>query len=434
MANPKSKVLPEIINVYLFIMLAHCADVFVVKLMGDTKAFGTNFYGHAAALLVIFIACMIKKINGRSLGIILKPKRILKGLYRGAIFSLIPIAIVCVICALIYLVTGWERMKVQFIPPNINYSPFGLLGSTLTYGFSIIVSVLMKELFFRSYVVKQARKVYSFTDTTIIQTVLYIPLPLINHFRTIAYGLYPALPRYWLLMISIAAFYLFHETLTAIKWGLLSRVSKDIWLVFFDHYLYNFIGFSLLLSQSKISNFDILFKLSAVQIISFVMTVFYYKKKRAEKEKKQLEKKLMMLEHEDYEQKQRDQRNESHSKRNEKLLESFNPGEIDKKVEGYTSQSRHHRRPVPKSRNQDIEKINSEKLEGFSQGNVDQYVNEYNKKYMHSMGSHHHRKHSSSEPEQDSKLMNLDEVNIDEFYKEYAKEMERQKKEEKEKM
>ena len=50
MANPKSKVLPEIINVYLFIMLAHCADVFVVNLMGDSKAFGTNFYGHAVGL------------------------------------------------------------------------------------------------------------------------------------------------------------------------------------------------------------------------------------------------------------------------------------------------------------------------------------------------------------------------------------------------
>ncbi|MBQ7595953.1 MAG: hypothetical protein IJU45_04750, partial [Clostridia bacterium] len=107
MANPKSKVLPEIINVYLFIMFAHCVDVFVVNLMGDTKAFGTNFYGHAACLLIIFIACMIKKINGRSLGVVLKPKRILKGLYKGAIFSLVPIAIVAVICALIYMVTGW---------------------------------------------------------------------------------------------------------------------------------------------------------------------------------------------------------------------------------------------------------------------------------------------------------------------------------------
>ena len=193
MANPKSKVLPEIINVYLFIMLAHCADVFVVNLMGDSKAFGTNIYGHAVGLLVIFIACMIKKIPAPDIGIILKPKRIFKGLYRGAIFSLIPIAIVAVICALIYLVTGWERMKLQFLPPNINYSPYGVLGSSITYGFSIIVSVMLKELFFRGYVIKQARRVYSFTDTMIIQTVLYIPIPLINHFKNIAYGLYPAL-------------------------------------------------------------------------------------------------------------------------------------------------------------------------------------------------------------------------------------------------
>ena len=427
MANPKSKVLPEIINVYLFIMLAHCADVFVVNLMGDSKAFGTNFYGHAVGLLVIFIACMIKKIPAPDIGIVLKPRRIFKGLYRGAIFSLIPIAIVAVICALIYLVTGWERMKLQFLPPNINYSPYGVLGSSITYGFSIIVSVMLKELFFRGYVIKQARRVYSFTDTMIIQTVLYIPIPLINHFKNIAYGLYPALPHYWILMGSIVVFYIFHEALTAIKWGLLRRVSKDIWLVFFDHYIYNFIGFSLFLSQSKISNFDILFKLSAVQIISFLMTLIYYKKKRAEKEKKQLEKKLRKLQDENLEEKELEQRNKRHSQENEEILERFNPDEINRKVENYTSHSRRHHRPSSKAREQDIENINSQKLENYSQDSIDKYVSGYNKQYMHSMGSHH--KHSDSQPQKDEKLMDLDELNIDDFYKEYAKEMERQKKE-----
>ena len=428
MANPKSKVLPEIINLYLFVFLAHCADVFIVTLMGDSKAFGTNFYGHAVGLLCIFVACMIKNINAKSLGIDLRPKRILKGLYKGAIFSLVPIAIVAVICALIYLVTGLPRMKLQFIPPNINYSPYGVLGSTIVYGVSLIVSVFMKELFFRSYVIKQARRAYSFFDANLIQTILYIPLPLVNHFKNIAYGLYPALPHYWLLMGSIAVFYIVHEALTAIKWGLLSRVSKDIWLVFFDHYIYNFIGFSLFLSQSKISNFDILFKLMAVQIISFIMTLIYYKKKRAEKEQHKLERRLLELQEGNLAEREEAQRNSEHAKSNEGMLESFDPDTINQKVEDYSlpSHHRHHHHIVPQSRESDIEKHNSDIIESVNEGDVDRYVSGYKKEFMHSMGTHDHSR-QDQQAEKDDMLMDLSDIEIDEFYKEYAKELERKK-------
>ncbi len=393
MANPKSKVLPQIVNVYLFVLVAYSADVFVEIFQGDKTIFGTNLYGSVVAIICIFIACVLNKKDIKAYGFNLKPKRILKGLYKGAIFSLVPTAIVAGIFSLIYAAFDVEWAKVSFAPPNIDCSNgVGIPKATLVYALTLIVSVYMKEQFFRGYAMRSARPVYQFFDANLIQAFLYVPLPLINHFRDIFFIKKDETLPPISLLIAIAVFYLIHEFLTAIKWGLLVRVSKDLWLVFFDHYFYNLIAFSLFFSQSKITNYGIMVKLLLVQLISFAMVWFYYKKKRAKKEKMRLQKELsdiegrQKIERGEEHFKGADKINEKNAKANEDLLESFSHEDLQKK-------------------------INS-----FSDANL----------YRH--------RHISSTPEdyKDENLVDLRDINVNDFYREYAKEKERRTQSDKE--
>lgn len=393
MANPTSKVLPKIIEVYLFVAVSHGVDVFFHKLQGDNTIFGTNLYGHVVGIMCIFVACVLNKKDLKAFGFNFKPKRILKGLYKGAIFSLVPIGIVAALFSLIYAAFDVKWAKVAFVPPNINYSNgAGMLKATIVYALALIVSVYMKEQFFRGYVMRSARPVYQFFDANIIQAILCIPLPLINHFRNVFFHKYSDDLLKPSLMITIAVFYIVHEFLTAIKWGLLSRVSKDLWLVFFDHYFYNFIAFSLFFSQSKITNYETMVKLLLVQAISFVMVWFYYKKKRAEKEKRRLEKELSAIES-----RQKIERGEEHNKDAAKINER-NAKENEKLLEDFS--------------HEDLQ----QKINSFSDANL----------YRH--------RHISSTPEdyKDDELIDLRDININDFYREYAKEKERRTQSDKE--
>lgn len=386
MANPKSRVLPQIFNVYLFVLVAHVVDVIAIQLRGDMTVFGTNLYGHVIAIICVFVACVINKKDIRAYGIDLNPKRIFRGFYRGAVFSLVPIAAVAILFSLIYAISGAEWAKVSFIPPNLNYSHgAGIPKATLIYALAIAVSVFMKEFFFRGYALRSARPTYQFFDANIIQAVLCIPIPLVNHFRNVFLNTYGYAFERFPFMIAIAVFYVIHEFLTAIKWGLLARVSKDLWLVFFDHYIYNFLAFSLFFSQSKITNWETMVKLMLVQLISFAMVWFYYKKKRAETEKKRLKREL-----ENIETRQNRERgaesfsgadaiNEQNAKSNERILESYSHGDVQKKIDDFSNANLLKHRSI------------------------------------------------SSKPKdyKDEELMDLREVDVSNFYREYVKEVER---------
>lgn len=389
MANPKSKVLPQIFNVYLFVLVAHCIDVFVVKLKGDSTILGTNLYGHAVAIICVFVACIIKRKDVKPYGVVMNPKRIFKGFYRGAIFSLVPIAIVAALFSLIYAAFGPEWAKVSFVPPNLNYSNgAGIPKATLVYAFTIAVSVFMKEFFFRGYALRSARPTYPFFDANIVQAVLCIPLPLVNHFRNVFLNTYGDAFERLPFMIVVALFYVVSEFMMGIKWGLLARVSKDIWLVFFDHYIYNFLAFSLFFSQSKITNWQTMVKLLLVQSISFVMVWFYYKKKRTEKEKHRLERELTEI--------------EGRQKRERGEEDSAEAAE----------------------KNERNAKSNSRILEDFSQGQARERTDAFS-----NAGLLRHRAVSSVPDDyKDEELVDLRDIDVNDFYREYAREMERRTK------
>ncbi len=384
MANPKSKVLPGIIEVYLFVLVAFCFDAFYRNFMGDASILGNNLYGYVLGLVSVGVACVAKKKNVKSYGVILNPKAIFKGVYRGALFSLIPTAVVAGFSALIYAAFDFEWAKVQFVTPNHNYA--GDVSTPITiaaYLISTIICVFAKEFFFRGYVIKTARSVYMFFDANAIQIALYVPMMLILHAKNIAMHQYSGDMMNPALMISIGVFWFVHEFITALKWGLLARVTRNIWASYFDHFFYNFITYSLLFSQSKITNYPTMVKLLIVQIISLIMVWYFYKKKRIERKQKKLQHEYEKIEkrHENSEKHalKSEEINERHAKKNQEILEDYNEGGVQKRIDD------------------------------FSNSNL----------------LRHRHISSKSHDYKDEKLMDLKDIEVDKFYYEYAKEIER---------
>ena len=405
-------------------MFAHCADLFVQKLSGDLSVLATNLYGHVVGILCVFVACLVKRKDVRVFGLDFRLKKISKGLYLGALFSLVPILIVFALQLGIYAVTQMQTLKPHFLPPNITITPYSVGISFLVFGLALIVSTFLKEYFFRGYLLKSARPTYSFGDANIIQSVLYMTLSVATVLRNIVYGKYGPLNEWLSFFIILIIFYVVNDILCGIKLGLLTRVNGNIWAAFFCSYFYRFFAYSLFVSQTKITQVSSIIRLLAVEIISFVMVWFYYKKGMAEKERKKLEHKLRKLErrkkaYTGEEDPVPDKRYNKIDNANAGKLEAFSHENLKKQVEDYASvtshHSHHHHRSSAHRQNED--------LGSLTDTDVEKYRSEHEKQFIDSVGSHHSHR-SSGRGRNDDKLIGLGEMNVGDFYKEYAKAVE----------
>lgn len=425
MSNPRSKVLPQLINVYLFVMFAHCADLFVQKLSGDLSVLATNLYGHVVGILCVFVACLVKRKDVRFFGLDFRLKKIFKGVYLGALFSLVPILIVFMFQLGLYAITQSDLIKPKFLPPNITITPYSVGKSFLIFALALIVSTFLKEYFFRGYLLKSARPTYSFSDANIIQSVLYMTLSVATVLRNIVYGKYGPLNEWLSFFVILIVFYVVNDILCGIKLGLLTRVNGNIWAAFFCSYFYRFFAYSLFVSQTKIMQVSSIIRLLAVEIISFAMVWFYYKKGMAEKERKKLEHKLKKLEHRKKvytgtEEPVSGKRYDKIDNANAGKLEAFSHENFKQQVEDYASVTSHHSHHHHHRSSAPVE---NDDLGSLGETDVEQYRREHEKQIVDSVGRHHSH-HTSGEARRDDKLIGLGKMNVGDFYKEYAKAVE----------
>lgn len=429
MANPKNRALPQIFNVFLFVMLAHCADAFVLTTPGDRSILGTNFYGHFIGIVCVFVACLIKRKDVRMFGIRIKLKKMPKRILEGAVFSVIPVALVSLVRAGLYAVTQNEEFKFLFNPPNHNSSPFGVYKTALVYAGALLVSTFLMEFFFRGYIIRSLRPTYPFADANIVQAALYCAVSIATILRNFIYGLYGGIVDKIPLMIALIFFFIVHDFISGIKWGLLFRAKGDIWASLFDHWIYTFLVYTLFVHQTRVDKISTMMFLIATQLISFVMVYFYYKKERAKKKKKSLERGIKILEHKksvmddsDVDLKQKKIEEENAGK-----LEDFSHDEIRKKVAEFSSvRSRRHRHHIDVSTPEENSNVVS-----VNDGGVSKHISEYSNEMINSIGKHTPMRPPNNQPDQDDELLGLQDIKIDEFYKEYVQEMQRKMDEDK---
>lgn len=430
MSNPKGKTLPEVFNVYLIMLGIYCLDLFFLK--SDLSVLGDNFYARLVSFFVLFIILWLSKTSVTILGITKNKKKIAGAVIYGIIFSVFPMIVVMLFESLYYGITDITAINLHFSPPSLNFvedteiiTP-GI--SILIYAFSTLFGSVFKEFFFRGYVLHKLKKIYDFKSANFVQALLYmswiIPLllrNLLNHYydnTTAELGVF------------IVMFYLIHETIAGIKWGLLTRVTGSTYMASVDHFLYVFLANSVYITDRYVT-WSFMTHMLAIQLVSLGLVLAYYKvnmKKlqvkqeqiKAEKEKRKAEREerhkrgdysdviddklsnINSISPEGYkdivEESEKSRRsrhhhhkrsaahNEKNAQLNEGKIEKIDTSSASETADNYLKQrlaSSQHRHS---GRSEENAKLNADKIEAFN-GDVSGYEREQTERHHH-----HHRK------------------------------------------
>lgn len=286
MSDPKSRTLPYSLSLYFIMLSVYCADLFFLK--SDLTVLGDNFYARFFSLVILIMLVLFKQEHLKVYGISNKKEKIRDGLIFGTLFSVVPIAIVSAAELIIFRIFSPLRISLGFATPNIlfvkNESYLTPLFCTAVYFLTTFFAACFKETFFRGFLLHKFEKLTTFHPANFFQALLYMTfiLPkLIRNFGTDYYK-----ESIVNLAVYVVLFYILHEIITGLKWGLLSNTGESVYISIVDNTLYVFLANSIQIISPNSNWFFFIFMLST-QLISFVFVWLYCKHKKLVKEQKE---------------------------------------------------------------------------------------------------------------------------------------------------
>lgn len=283
---------------YLIIFVLYCLDLFFI--MSDRSVLGDALYSRVAGLIVLFGYLWATKDSVKTLGISTKKNKIIGGAVYGALFTVIPLFLTILGEAVYFGITDLTAIDLQFSPPSFSFirdiKNLTPAAATLIYLFTSFVGSLLKEYTFRGYILKKLNKILGFKTANLLQALLYMFMTIPMLLRNWSMGYYDEATSS--LIVFIIFFYIIHETLAGIKWGLLTRVTGSTNIAVIDHFLLVFLSNSIYITDRYVT-WSFMMHMLAIQIISFIFAVIYYKinmkkveeKKAREKEEAEAKKK-----------------------------------------------------------------------------------------------------------------------------------------------
>lgn len=402
MSNPKSRVIPDTLSMYLVMLVLYCLDIFALK--SDLTVLGDAFYSRVASLAVLSVYLWLSKYSVSAIGLSSKKNKILGGVVYGTLFSVIPIALITLIESAVLGISNLAELELKFAPPSLSHVRD---LEYLTPGITIIIYILtsfvgsaFKEFFFRGFMLKKLKTVLGFNQANLVQAFAYMfmSMPmllrnLVNHYydnTTAALGAY------------IVIFYIVHELIAGIKWGLLTRVTGATYVATFEHFLFVFISNSIFVIN-KSDAWAWMTHMLAIQAVSFALILVYYKVNMKKiTEKRELEK-AKQEEHKKAHIERRKER-ERNNYVDEKITEinAISPEQY-KDIVGETNQKRrrsHHTSERAQRRNEQHSERNKELLENVSTADASKRTSEFLDTRMQKSHHSHHR----SAPVADDKI------------------------------
>ena len=294
MSDPKGKALPDLISMYLVMLVIYCLDVFFLK--SDLSVLGDNFYSRFVCITVLLMTVVFKREHLKSFGISRKKGKFKSALIFGTLFSAVPIAIVSIVEFIIFKINNPEAIDINFTPPSLSYvQTEGYLTPAFCITVYILTSLLaacFKEMFFCGFLLHKLGKLTTFKSANIFQALLYMTFIIPKLVRNFVMGYYSE--DIVKLAAFVIIFYLVHEFITGIKWGMLAKVSGSVYISIIDNFLYVFLANSLhIVDQS--TRWLFMIHMLSTQLISLALVAVYCKKSSAAKavEEKSSEKKTI---------------------------------------------------------------------------------------------------------------------------------------------
>ena len=400
MSNPKSRVVPDALSMYIVMLIIYCIDIFFFK--SDLTVLGDAFYSRFFSLAIIFVYMWVTKTPLDTLGISRKRKKFATGAVYGTIFAVVPLITVMAVECIFYGITDITALNLRFAPPSLshvrdvaNLTP-GI--AIAIYAFTTFFGSVFKEFFFRGYMLKKLKKATSFKTANIIQALLYMSLTLPMLLRNLVNHYYDNTTAS--LGAFIVGFYIIHETLAGLKWGLLTRVTGSTYTAIVDHTLYVFLSNSVFITNRYVTWSFMLHNL-AIQVVSTIIVYIYYRinmKKLEEKRAKEKEERAAKRKEHIERRKERERNNiidEKIQEIHEISPEQFKDIVSEANDKNHRHHHRHHSEAKTQQRNEKHSKQNEELFEEVSTADASKRASEYLGERMSS--THHHRHHHSSE-------------------------------------
>lgn len=294
MSDPKSRALPYSLSLYFIMLSVYCADIFFLK--SDLTVLGDNFYARFFSFVILMMLVLFKQEHLKTYGISNKKEKFRDGLVFGTLFSVVPIAIVSAAELIIFRIYSPSRISLGFATPNISFvkneSYLTPLFCIVVYFLTTFFAACFKETFFRGFLLHKFEKLTTFHPANFFQALLYMTfiLPkLIRNFGTGYYG-----EGIVELAVYVVLFYIIHEIITGLKWGLLSNVGESVYISIIDNTLYVFLANSIQIISPS-SNWVFFIFMLSTQLISFAFVWIYCKHQKlvkAQKEAAELDQKL----------------------------------------------------------------------------------------------------------------------------------------------
>lgn len=280
MSDPKSKALPDLISMYLIMLVIYCLDVFFLK--SDLSVLGDNFYSRFICFTVLLMTVVFKREHLKSFGISSKKEKFQSAFIFGTVFSAVPIAIVSIAEYLIFKTTNPETIDINFTPPSLSYvRTEGYLTPTFCITVYILTSLFaacFKEMFFRGFLLHKLEKLTTFKSANIFQALLYMTFIIPKLVRNFVMGYYSE--DIVKLAAFVVIFYIVHEFITGIKWGMLAKAGGSVYISIIDNFLYVFLANSLhIVDQS--TKWLFMIHMLSTQLISLALVAVYCKKATA---------------------------------------------------------------------------------------------------------------------------------------------------------
>ena len=271
------KPIKSCVFIFLILLLVHAFEAIALRM--DQTIFAENFINKIFGIVLLFV--LLKQLHWDISTIGFKKYGLVKTILKGFALALFSFFIAYTIeCSILYFqekkiylgffITGFSLTGVGSIQTGIGFVFINI--------FFNIINVIMEEGTFRGLFYQLINTRYSLKTALFIQALLFgiwhIVTPLHNWIDGEISGMG---------FVSLSIGYIILAGMMGVKWGLLYRMTGNLYAGMADHFFNNCIATNLLhvVSNTGIDEYMI-FRVLIAQIISFAIVVFLWKRQKIE--------------------------------------------------------------------------------------------------------------------------------------------------------
>lgn len=271
------KPIKSCVFIFLILLLVHAFEAIVLRM--DQTIFAENFINKIFGIVLLFV--LLKQIHWDISSIGFKKESFLKTIFKGFALALFSFFIAYTIeCSILYFkeknfhlglfITGFSLTGVGSIQTGIGFISMNI--------FFNIINVIMEEGTFRGLFYQLINTRYSMKTALYIQALFFGIWHIVTPFHNWIDGEISGMG-----FVSLSIGYIILAGMMGVKWGLLYRMTGNLYAGMADHFFNNCIATNLLhvVSNTGIDEYMI-FRVLIAQIISFAIVVFLWKRQKIE--------------------------------------------------------------------------------------------------------------------------------------------------------